>query len=92
MRAAVAFAALTLCVQPSLAQTHVDGHFRRDGTYVPPHYRSNPDGNRFNNWSATPNVNPYTGQRGTQDPYRAQQPGSNNLYAPQNPYHTPRRY
>jgi len=56
------------------AQTHVDGHFRRDGTYVPPHYRTNPDGNALNNWSTRGNVNPYTGERGTVDPYRPSSP------------------
>ena len=35
------------------AQVHVNGYFRRDGTYVQPHYRTAPDGNPFNNWSAT---------------------------------------
>ena len=50
---------------PALADTFVDGHFRSDGTYVQPHWRSNPDGNFSNNWSTQGNVNPYTGQWGT---------------------------
>jgi hypothetical protein len=36
------------------AQVHVNGYFRRDGTYVQPHYRSAPDGNPYNNWSYRP--------------------------------------
>jgi hypothetical protein len=48
---------------------HVRGHHRSDGSYVQPHYRSAPDGNRFNNWSTQGNVNPYTGQIGTRDPH-----------------------
>lgn len=37
----------TLILVPTLvlAQVHVQGYVRRDGTYVPPHYRSAPDGN-----------------------------------------------
>ncbi len=40
----------------------VKGYYRKDGTYVQPHYRSNPDGNPYNNWSYPGNVNPYTGK------------------------------
>ena len=47
------------------AEVHVQGHFRSNGTYVQPHYRSNPDGNVSNNWSTYPNVNPHTGSVGT---------------------------
>lgn len=56
------------------AQTHVDGHFRKDGTYVPPHYRTNPNRNAHDNWSTRGNTNPYTGERGTVDPYRDRSP------------------
>jgi hypothetical protein len=41
---------------------YVRGYFRKDGTYVRPHYRSAPDGNPYNNWSFPGNVNPYTGK------------------------------
>lgn len=47
------------------AAVHVRGYYRGNGTYVQPHYRSNPDGNRSNNWSTYPNVNPYTGRTGS---------------------------
>jgi hypothetical protein len=46
--------------------TYVNGYFKSNGTYVEPHYRSAPDGNFQNNWSTKGNVNPYTGQQGTQ--------------------------
>jgi hypothetical protein len=42
----------------------VHGYVRKDGTYVPPHQRSAPDGNFGNNWSTEGNVNPYTGEDG----------------------------
>lgn len=50
---------------------YVKGHFRRDGTWVPPHHRSKPDGNVWNNYSTTGNTNPYTGKEGTVDPFDA---------------------
>lgn len=61
------------------------GYMRRDGTYVDPHYRSTPDGNRFNNWSSQGNINPYTGRQGTIDPYR-QPPSSYGFGSPSRSY------
>lgn len=55
----VSFLALSFNVD---AAVRVKGYFRKDGTYVQPHYRSNPDGNPYNNWSFPGNVNPYTGK------------------------------
>ncbi len=49
----------------SEAVVRVRGYTRKDGTYVRPHYRSNPDGNFNNNWTTKGNVNPYTGVYGT---------------------------
>jgi uncharacterized protein YgiM (DUF1202 family) len=46
----------------------VRGHYRKDGTYVPPHYRTAPNGTTLDNWSTRGNVNPYTGEVGTRDP------------------------
>lgn len=34
----------------SAGDVYVNGYYRADGTYVQPHYRSAPDGNRFNNY------------------------------------------
>ena len=58
--------ALLIASLPAAAQVQVDGHFRRDGTYVQPHVRSAPDNQRYNNYNAQWNVNPYSGERGTQ--------------------------
>lgn len=49
----------------TLADVKVKGYYRKDGTYVRPHMRSNKDGNFYNNWSTIGNVNPYTGVYGT---------------------------
>ena len=46
--------------------TYVRGHTRRDGTYVQPHYRTSPNSTRNDNYSTRGNINPYTGQHGTQ--------------------------
>jgi len=58
---------------PVMAQygrdTTVQGHMRRDGTYVQPYHRSAPDHNQFNNYSTQGNINPYTGQMGAVNPY-----------------------
>ena len=40
----------------------VRGYYRGDGTYVRPHYRTNPDGNPYNNYSFPGNYNPNTGK------------------------------
>jgi hypothetical protein len=55
---------------PALAgdDVYVNGYYRRDGTYVQPHMRSAPDSSYNNNWSTSPNVNPHTGQQGTNPP------------------------
>ena len=52
------------------AQVRVRPHIRKDGTYVPEHFRSQPDSNPRNNWSYPGNINPYTGEEGRGDPYR----------------------
>ena len=38
---------------------------RRDGRFVPPQWRSNPNREWRDNWSTNPNVNPYTGKEGS---------------------------
>ncbi|MCT4574777.1 MAG: hypothetical protein OIF36_02180 [Alphaproteobacteria bacterium] len=35
----------------SFARVRVNGYYRSNGTYVAPHYRSNPDGIKSNNYS-----------------------------------------
>jgi hypothetical protein len=45
----------------------VRSYIRRDGTYVQPSHRTQPDGNFNNNWSTRGNVNPYTSEEGKRD-------------------------
>ncbi|SEL13341.1 hypothetical protein SAMN05428989_1516 [Pseudoxanthomonas sp. GM95] len=45
----------------AVAQVHVSGYFRKDGTYVAPHYRSAPNSSASDNYSSAGNINPFTG-------------------------------
>jgi len=72
-------AGLAWSSESQAADTYVRGYFRHSGTYVQPHFRSQPDGNFYNNYSTYPNVNPYTGHIGTHHfpsytPYRYSAP------------------
>jgi hypothetical protein len=56
----------------------VRGYTKADGTYVAPHYQTNPNNTRADNYSTQGNVNPYTGQ-----------PGTKPLYLEPTPYYAP---
>ncbi len=61
---------LAMCAGTSFAgDVYVRGHYRSNGTYVQPHYRTAPDSNPWNNYSSKGNVNPYTGNGGYKNPY-----------------------
>lgn len=78
MKKTLAALAVAMASLPVLAQTYVQPHVTKNGTYVQGHVRSAPDGNPHNNYSTSGNVNPYTGAQGHVNPY--QQP------SPYNPY------
>ncbi len=63
-------ALMVTAVLPAYAQGYnsVSPHVRRDGTYVQPHFRTNPNSNPYDNWSTRGNTNPYTGQPGYRNP------------------------
>lgn len=52
----------------AFADNYVRGHIRRDGTYVQPHFKSEPNNTNLDNYSTRGNVNPYTGDRGYEQP------------------------
>lgn len=65
----IAFISLALLMAvPAVASAdeYVQGYMRQDGTYVQPHYRTEPNEHRYDNYSSQGNTNPYTGQRGHQ--------------------------
>jgi hypothetical protein len=46
----------------------VNPYVTRQGTYVAPHYQTNPNSTQLDNYSTRGNINPYTGQMGTRIP------------------------
>ena len=40
------------------------------GRYIAPHYKTTPNKTRFDNYSAKGNYNPYSGKRGTVNPFK----------------------
>lgn len=51
-----------------LGDVHVHGYVKKDGTYVKPYHRSNPNNSKYDNYSTKGNYNPYTGKKGTKSP------------------------
>ena len=88
VRLACSVAVLVAAAIPAFsADVYVQGYTRKDGTYVAPYYRTSPDGTTLNNYSTKGNVNPYTGQLGTKDPYSSGSSSLGSSYS--NPYATP---
>jgi hypothetical protein len=59
---------LTVCLLGGIftvdAQTYVKGYYRKNGTYVQSHYRSDRNHTNHDNYSAVGNTNPFTGSVG----------------------------
>ncbi len=74
MKRIIIFLVISLLSLPLLlAQVNPNHHYvrpyyRKDGTYVRGHYRTNPNHTNRDNYSTRPNVNPYTGKVGTIEP------------------------
>jgi hypothetical protein len=49
----------------SSSDVSVSGYYKKNGTYVEPHYRTAPNNTKSDNFSTFGNVNPYTGKEGT---------------------------
>ncbi len=68
----LAFCANVLCFGSAAIAAgdhYVHGHVTRNGTFVAPHFQTNPNSTRQDNFSTRGNSNPYTGKRGTRNPY-----------------------
>ena len=65
MKKTILFFAAILSLGTSMAQVHVNGYVKSNGTIVKEHWRSNPDYTRDNNYGTIGNINPYTGSVGT---------------------------
>ena len=64
LAALIAVMAVVLFVGQAFAGS-VRGYYRSNGTYVQPHYRSNPNSTVRDNYGYRGNSNPYTGKTGT---------------------------
>lgn len=65
-----------------IADVHVRGYYRSNGTYVQPHNRSSPNGTVLDNYSTKGNINPYTGKEGTLNPPMYSYSPSNSIPTP----------
>jgi opacity protein-like surface antigen len=71
MKSVLMAAALLAIASSTFARdVYVKPHIRKDGTYVEGHHRTTPDATKLDNYSTKGNVNPYTGENGTVDPYK----------------------
>lgn len=61
---------LALPVFAEAKTTRVQGHFKNNGKYVQPYYKTSPNKYKFDNYSSKYNHNPYTGKKGTVDPFK----------------------
>lgn len=52
------------------AVTRVKGYIKNSGTYVAPHFKSTPNKSKFDNFSTKGNINPFTGKKGTVNPFK----------------------
>ena len=68
MRVVILGVALAALALPAVAQQPVSGYVRKDGVYVAPYVRTQPNNTNTDNYGTKPNVNPYTGKRGTVAP------------------------
>jgi hypothetical protein len=71
----IALAALLFATAAQAQDQYVNGYYKSNGTYVQGYYRTAPDNTTLNNYSTQGNVNPYTGQAGTKNPYAIQNNG-----------------
>jgi hypothetical protein len=88
MRFVILAAAILAATSAGAAPAHhVRGYVTENGTYVAPHYQTNPNNTRVDNYSSQGNVNPYTGQAGSVNPYGAP---ANPYAADLNPWNEPK--
>ena len=77
----IAFLFLVIGAPVFSASSHsVKGYTKKDGTFVQPHMRTNPDSVRRNNYSSEGNYNPNTGKQGKQRNEFSSPPQYNDSY------------
>jgi len=65
MKRVVLFVFGLLFALAAVADTYVNGYYRKDGTYVQGYYRTSPNSTTTDNYSSQGNINPYTSAAGT---------------------------
>jgi hypothetical protein len=80
---------LVLVATVALAQVSVRGYYRKNGTYVAPHFRSAPDNTLRNNYGYPGNYNPNTGRITPGNPSRIYPSYNFTLRAPRSPVYQP---
>jgi hypothetical protein len=68
MKTTILISSLLLAL-PAAADTYVRPHINKDGEYVEGHFRTKSNSTKLDNYSTKGNTNPYTGKKGTVDPY-----------------------
>jgi len=71
---------LAVSLASSAKSNSVRGYTKKDGTYVQPHKKTNPDQKRSNNYSSEGNYNPTTGKEGKQRNEYSNPPQYNDSY------------
>ena len=62
---------LSFSVSVEARTTRVKGYYKPSTSrYVAPHYKTTPNRTKFDNFSTKGNYNPYSGKRGTVNPYK----------------------
>ena len=64
MKAIITLIIAAIGISTATADVYVNAYTKKNGAFVQGHYRSNSDGNFYNNWSTKGNVNHYTGKHG----------------------------
>lgn len=69
--AVLLFGFLSPFVSVEARTTRVRGYYKPStGRYVAPHYKTTPNRSKFDNFSTKGNYNPYSGKKGTVDPFK----------------------
>ena len=67
MKKIIATFAFSIVCIAGFSQTYVEGYYKKSGTYVAPHVKTERNSTNHDNYSTQGNTNPYTGDSG----YRA---------------------
>lgn len=70
IRIALILSTLLLSGVVSAGDKYVAPYVKKDGTVVQGHMKTDANKTKTDNYSSKPNVNPYTGKKGTKDPYK----------------------